>query len=488
MIGRRVPLRAQPGLVQVSSRRLAEALGHKEPRWMGLALTSLPHSSIDELMTCPALAAELVRQGPWHFSQVPKELITASFVAALLPRMQQDKRDDLLCYIAAYDLSLALSLAPVDQVVRCWPDAVLKLEHEPAFFALCCLAVERNPGLLPRLQDKIGGQDYEQLCDRVLASPGGSLAAIPDSYRTPERVDKALAAGRVDHIADIPEALRDGPRLRLALEGSCVLQYSYRPRQLDAAHYRQWQLWQTLKRQKDWLGYLPEAARTEALCVEYVAQYPARACSRFIPEAIRQKHPEWMTHLWQGERFMALRDQTGGDCVQLGGAALDAAIKDNSGVLHGQGARLCVLPDIPPWALLLEGYWGLLPPEYKEKIRRNGGSEGLGEAFGVPDFHVDPQALLDPVQDEHCTLRASWIPGQVARKLLFCDHFRLRRQALGDRLRHKIADRTRALEEALALGTLPLWAGGQCAIRHSPGQRVVVVPWCEPGATGAWCI
>ena len=108
----------------------------------------------------------------------------------------------------------------------------------------------------------------------------------------------------------------------------------------------------------------------------------------------------------------------------------------------------------------MQGFWHELPQQYKDRIWRNGGTEGLGEDFGVPPFHIDPQALLDPIQEHHCTLRAGQIPDQVARKLMFCDHFRLRHRRLGVVLRQAMQDQTDALEAAIREQSLPQWSMG----------------------------
>ena len=260
---------------------------------------------------------------------------------------------------------------------------------------------------------------------------------------------------------------------------------SGRPK-LDPAFWTRWNLWDTLKEKNDWLCYLPPDARTEALCAEYVAQSPARACAPEVPIDIRRRHPEWAARAWQGQNAFSMMDLTGcsGKGWQLAPDPL-AALHDNSAILHGYGSRLSK-GQMPAWALLVEGFWNSVPQSYKDSIWRHGGTEGLGEAFGVPSFHIDPQALLDPIQEHHCTLRAAAIPGQVARKLMFCHHFRLRHQRLGAQLRQWIRDQADSLAASITAGDRPQWLmggmacapewtrrGGRTLVHTEAGGRVV---------------
>ena len=134
------------------------------------------------------------------------------------------------------------------------------------------------------------------------------------------------------------------------------------------------------------------------------------------------------------------------------------------------------MEDIAPWALVVEGFWDALPSGYKEKIWHNGGTEGLGPAFAVPDFDLEPEALLDPVQEHHCTLRAARLPAQVKKKLMFCGHFQPRHQALGQALCGSMLAGKQALERAVAAGNLPVWSGDDRADapwRPSGGRTLV---------------
>ena len=493
MIRRKVPFHQCPEKVQVPLAQLAEALWQQGPRQIGAALHSLPHTDIVRLISYQPLAAEVIRQRPGYFDDLPSSFKKLSFFAPILPRMQPDKHDELLRAIAATDTDLALSLAPLDEVIRCHPMTVLHLQPSEATAERRRIAVESQPRLLRRLHGKIDAREYQELCDRVLDTPRGQLAFIAESERTPERVDKALERGRVAHVQDIPGPLRTERRLRLALERSRVGDYAAGRNQLSCAFCTQWNLWDTLRDRHKWLAYLPEEERTEALCLAYVGDSIERAGSHFIPEAIRQRHPEWNARGWKGTDAIALEPES--LCKGWSGAALARAIEDKSAVLHVLDPWPAA-QDIAPWALLMEGFWDKLPAEYKELIWRKGGTEGLGPAFGVPDFDVDPQALLDPVQEHCCTLRASVIPEQVARKLMFCHHFQPRHQALGAVLRQKMTDLGKRQEQRLAAGTLPLWSapcgvsdaawtarGGRTLVHRDNNGRVVHMKFWRQGET-----
>ena len=450
----------RPGMVAVNDQALGEALWQGGESVIARALQCLPEESIVRLMGCHAgLGEECLRLRPYFFLLAPQSLKTRAVFARILPRMRPGKRDELLRRIIRSDWAQARSLAPAQQLVRAEPATVLHCAGHPQAAGLRRQAVARDVRLLPDLKEQTEAGEYQELCDLALATSGMALRYMDACDRTPERVARAVAHRNAPHIADIPVALRDEKILRQALKNASRDAYVFRTPRLGAAFFTRWNLWDTLRQKENWLGYLPKGERSQALYHAWVSEYPIRALGPDVPSILQQSHPEWTADLWQGSRFMALGDQAGGLCRMLSAPDPVAVIQDNSAVLHGLGPWPPIAK-IPPWALLLEGHWSKLPQEYKDKIWRNGGTEGLGEDFHVPPFCIDPQALLDPVQNDHCTLRAAWIPGQVARKLLFCHHFRLRHQALGLALHQDIQDQVRQLEESIRTQTLPLWPMG----------------------------
>ena len=460
MIRRRFPFENWPDLIGVSDPQLGEALLEQGPRTIALAATSLPGERLEALMVDSRLARGFVRQSPYLFSLLPEALKTAPFLASLLSGQLEANRRSLLRDLLREDVQLALSLASVEELVRINPHCVLELPEQEVTPELRQIAVSRDASLLEHFRKTVPEGEYQELCERALVLSGGALKYMPACERTPARVDRAVAHKFPPRMAEIPELLRTRERLRLALHNSTHSQYCLKRNKLSAAFVTEHNLWGTLKEKDRWLHYIRTEDQTDALWCEYINQCPVRVWEHEVPPALRERHPEWTAGVWKPDCAMSLSDQTGLLCRGLAGwsgAQLAPVLEYNSAFLHGQ---FCWPPiqDMPPWALLVEGFQDQLPQQYKDMIWRNGGTEGLGPALGAPAFDVEPEALLDPVQESHCTLRAARVPSQVASKLMFCEHFQPRHQRLGQQLRHRMIAGGQALEQSVAAGTLPLWS------------------------------
>ncbi len=456
MISHHVSFELPEQMIQVSDRALGEALQQYGPRLIARTLPLLAEGQLRYLMTSPTLALEALRSCASLFCWAPPEIKTACQLAPLLAGMHQEKRDQLLEEILSHDCHLALSLAPAEELVRIRPFSLMELPQPQDNQALRRIAVSCRPDLLPLLKDGLSDADYEELCDLALSKTGKGLQYIEEAGRTAERVDKAIARPQAPHIADIPRTLYEEKRLQLALKNAESSLYSFRDCQLPCAFLTRWNLWETLKQKNRWLGCIPESERTEALCCEYVAQHPTEAYSQAVPAAIRNRHPEWTQMACQPTCYTRLGSKFQGLAQHLDDDSLAAAVDTSSIILHDL-FPLSPAQDIAPWALLLEGLWEQLPQKYKTLIWRKGGTEGLAQAFQAPPLRIDPQALLDPIQERHCSRRAAWLPGEVARQLMFSHHFRLRNKTLGVQLHREMIAGAHALAQACQRRQLRVW-------------------------------
>ncbi len=441
MISRQAPLFERPDMIQVSDQILVEALMKDSHLILSALNNVLPEPLIQRLMTRPAFAAIALDTDPSFFVTLSDEQKREAILAPVLRDSSPTVRHSLLRKISEHDLQLALSLAPIEDIIRACPEAVLQLPGAHLDSAVLELAVSLDVDVLPELRRQgLDDPIYEQLCDLALSQSGRALGLIEEDYRTPERVDKAVAHAEGPHIASIPVQYHTCTRLQQALKNMSNARLDFRRQKLSSAFLTHWGLWDTLKQKQDWLQWLPEHERTEALCCEFVAGNPASKGSMHIPEAVQNLHPEWNADADAPDRYAPLVNQEESFFSQPG-------VPGQSQTHNGTA----------PWALLLTGAWKNLPLSYREKIWRNGGTEGLADEFKAPPFTIDPKALLDPIQEGHCTRRAAWLPEQVHTKLMFSRHFQLHNARLGAQLRQQLAEDALTLQQAVAHQTLPLW-------------------------------
>jgi len=455
MLEHKVSFQYRPDMIQVTDEELTQALLQHDSRMRLFAGQFLPQKVLHRLMAHPTLAKEFVRQNSVHIHKAPPNMQTAAEIAPMMVGMHKDQRDAFLMGIIPRNLELALSLVPPQDIVRIHSSSLLHIlptVERREWMGLCKEAVRHDSQLLEPLKNILSDCEYQELCDWALSCSGQALEHMDDSDRTAERVDRAVARWRAPVIGAIPRSLLTGERLRLALKNSSGAQYDT-TQSLESAFFTQWGLWDQLKQGQQWLNYLLPAERTEALCLEYLTQNPARLHDYAIPTAIKKQHPEWEDALWQPGLYTPLNQCSFLPDRRVHAARVAALCEATASTMRGAGQKLATDYQ-QPWALLLAGAWNELPPGYKAMIWRNGGTAGLGEAFGAPACRIAPQALLDPVQENHCTNRATWLPGEVAKKLMFCQPFRPRHAQLGAQLHQQMVEQGKELQRDIERGTL----------------------------------
>ena len=463
MISHHTPVLRDPRWLQINEQELAEALlknGHLIPS----ALDLLPEGLIIYLISQPALTKICLYHRPdfyIYLDDVPQEA-KASAVHSLLDSTSGEHYNRLLQIVVDNDFQLALRLAPLKDIIRVRPQAVLRLPPEKVTAGLQRLAVLHAPSVLCDLRDletddesdRMDDQRYELLCDLALTRSGCALNYIEDAYITPERVDAAVAHRQVPRIDNIPERLFTHERLQQVLQKTPIYSFGIVGAELSPHFLSQWNLWGTLKQRPDWLLALPEDERTWELCREFANQYPA---SNVSLEAFSQD-PEREARFWDASLYLPLADQGALFPGEYPTLPLDKLVKDKGLMTTGARMQLELDPNAP-WALLHNNRWGHIPHKYKQMMWDNGGTEGLAEQFNAPAFKIHPEALLDPVQEHHCTRRAAWLPAQVHNKLMFARHFQLRNAALGAQLHEAMDQQARNLSTLLSeekLACLPL--------------------------------
>jgi len=451
MISRHCCFKEAPDMFQVSPQALNTAILQQRPELAGLLNKAIPLNLIFRLMPDPQMARELIRHQYYLFSRAPQELKTRVAVTQLLADLEGNKRHHLLRAVINESLDLALSLTSAREIIRICPHRLtdlLPLVPPQDQIGICEEAVQQRPASLEELKGILNDSDYQKLCDLALSSSGAALEYMDDSDRTAERVDKAVRDTNPPHPMAIPQPLFNEERLKLVIQNGSSSKFSMDEDKLSSAFFSQWNLWDTLIKKKEWLDYLPEHERTDALCCAYVAQDPTRAQCPSIPTSIRNLHPEWDKDFWEPGLYLPLANQQWAGSNRVHAARLSLLMNDESQKNH-DAWQPRPKDKMQPWALLLDGAWHKLPGSYKKLIWNNGGTAGLADAFGAPPFSLLPQALLDPVQEQHCSRRAAWLPGQVALKLMFCDHFRPRNAALGIQLHQQMVSQAQALRQEI---------------------------------------
>ena len=457
MVRRNVIFDRQPQLLRLSHQALAAHVSGEGMRLAGRLLRGLPYSVAEQLVAQPGIAPLALCHCPALFHAVPESLKTAARLAPLLASLPDDSRQDLLAWIAIRSPGLDSQLEPIAEAIRRHAgDSCDRRAHELTP-ELRRLAVTTDYSVLP-LFDGLDPLEYSALCDLALEQSGRALSCMDEFWRTAARVDRALAHPLRPALCDIPVTLYSPERLRAAIEGGerCRLSGEF----LD-----HWALWDSLKTRHDWLLWLPEEERTQALCRDYLARFPGR--TQAVPAAILAWHPDWVQRSEQSDVYLPLRDHR--------------RVPSCYGY-HSGGEVPAAALDAQPWALALAS-WDQqltgLSREYRQAIVRNGGASGLADLLQAPPFFLEPEALLDPVQEEHCSRRAALLPDQARKALLCSPPFRLRRQAEGRALIRKIDDYNHRLGVQMLEESLPCWPklttggwevrGGRTLVREQDG-------------------
>ncbi|MCY4471976.1 MAG: hypothetical protein OXC07_04040 [Kistimonas sp.] len=486
MACRHLDFRHRPDLLKVSNGQLQELLTGATGRLQSLLVRSLPVNRVADLMRLPDMAMVILCHSPGYFSYLPKEMRTAAWLKSLFPSMTSYDRCELIRAVTANNPKLAGELETPEEKIRRRSIAFKDMPDDQVTPELRRLVISINPFWLPCFQEKVDRQEYEQLCDLALQESGEALAHIDIRFRTPERVDRALRHAKPPAIAAIPAHLHSYERLATALFKDSM-PYNEAP---SCQLLDEWGLWDAFKTQTDWLSGIKTTERTDALYADYIAQHPGRLFE--VPLAVAERlDPQWMHRFWRMDLYQSLDEHNSlalpyqQDCMEhLENLAYRHLIKRSP--LTGMRAALQNEVEVPAWALMLAPSWEqrrYLSREQMAVILENGGAAGLAEALGVTPFHIDPEALLDPIQEHHCSRRAAWLPAEVCKKLAFCDNFRLPRQQDGMNLRDQMDQHSLSLAWQIVLRTLPTWRadtdggdwhvkGGRTLVREHQGRHV----------------
>ena len=471
--------------LQVSNKHLKRLLATGTTRLVSALVRTLPETRAPGLMRCPETAAVIVRHRPRWFSYMPKEMKNLARLKPLLEGMNEVNTSELIYQAKEEKIPLDRESETLEERIRRSPFAFDEMPDDQVTPELRRLAVSLYPWFLRRFRQEVEEPEYQQLCDLVLEQSGETLGHIATRFRTPARVDRALAHRKPPAIDCIPPQLYTHERLDKALRNDSS-PYHYPP---STEFLSEWGLWDAFKTQTDWLSRIEENERTDELYAESIARDP---CSLHgVPLSfVERRHPEWIKAFWQMDVYQRMDDHDSPALPRQWGGVEDLYERVYRGIVR-RNPLCCVPPvlkeDLPPWALILvpkRNQVFCLSEKQRAMILDNAGSEGLAEALRVPDFHMDPQALLDPMQEAHCSRRAAWLPGQVCKKLAFCHHFRLPRQQDGMNLRDQMDQQTLAVARQVVWHTLKISRPGTAGDWQVRGGRTLVRDDAEHGRCG----
>ena len=453
-----------PDLIQLDPQTLLEHVSASEGARARRLLGMLPDDIGRQLASVPCIAHKIFRERPSLFDAVPEQMKTPQVLAPVLASLTGQKRLELLAAIVADSPAMWALLEPIEEAIKrhaCLACHDRAEELDPELRQLAVVSDYNTLSLFAGLDSS----EYSQLCDLALKQSGQALAWIHPEDRTESRVDRALAQDLRPGLETIPERLYSQDRLRRALEATT------RSR-LSCAFLDRWQLWDTLQTRSDWLYWLPENERSEALCQESVRRFPAALGA--IPAGILDRHPEWLSGRLESCVYLPLYKQRRvPGCYGPGQDSAGRALT---------GADI----DSQPWALVLQPWHDQLqglPVPLKQAIVDNGGTGGLADLLQAPPFLLEPEALLDWVQGHHCSRRAALLPDQVCKALLCSPPFALPRKAMGQMLIGQIDAHIDQLAVQILEGSLPLWQpvagagdwtvrGGRTLVREENGRCV----------------
>ncbi|MCY4472261.1 MAG: hypothetical protein OXC07_05490 [Kistimonas sp.] len=472
MLRRHTEFKTIPELIQLSDRDIGTVVQGmpRQQRRMGF---QLPRPLQIRLLKDVTLAKQLIINWPWLFAYLPAELKTVDTMTTLMGRMTPTHKEYLLRYMDEDSPQLCRALESTEQRIKRDPEALHTLDAASITPRIRQVAVSTNASLLP-LFESIDEQEYQTLCELALDKTGLALGFMKMDCRTEARTDRALAHRQPPAISAIPEAIRTPERLTKSLEKTCRAQFLFGQRQRWAFFEAHPPLMNILKKQDDWLNKIPYSERSEALCCEYMVRFPQGL--KYVPSAIRNRHPEWLTAPWRPDIYQSLDKQFQIPVPSLLDESQLRALVNSCSILLAQVPKH-LRRHMPAWALALSPLaeqQTYLSARHQSLVLSNGGTEGLATAFEAPPFWIDPAALLDPMQTAHCSRRAAWLPDQVRKKLLFCHHFQPRHQHAGWELRRHMDEHTQMLKEQLLNQEVPLWTpGADAAWQHRGGRTLV---------------
>ena len=454
MARRNLSLAVFPERIELTDRELAQHICNTRGSLTQRLLQNLPRETVQRLLAMPAIAEQALRQLPGFFYLIPEHMKTPETLQPLLDSLPDFERSNLLKWISVDAPDLFDRLVTLEQAVRIDPIDTCYRRADELTPALRQLAVEQNHQTIWYMRS-VTDQEYGRLCDLALEQSGEALDYILAPWRTPERVDRALRHQSLPSFETIPAHLYTTERLKAALPNTTSTR-------LRCSFLTDWGLWDTLKTQPLWIASIPEDERTEELYREYVSRFPGDLS--YIPASLLRKNPEWLLARTRSTVYLPLSEhQRVGPCYGLPPTQETPSV-------HSEINR-------QPWALALAPWdhqLTQLPQEYKEKILANGGTAGLADTLAAPPLHLEPEALLDPVQEHHCSLRAGALPDQARIQLMCAQSLPLRRPQEGQALLRKMDKEFLTLEKQLQDKALPGWQPQADAVWTRQGGRTLV--------------
>jgi len=453
MVRRNLNFDEFPELVQLSDLELAHHLSASRGVLAKRLLRSLPHRTVARLVTVPAIAELALRHSPYFFDRIPEEMKTPEVLAPLLESLSDTRRRDLLMWISIHEPDLQQHLETMEQGIRSNSYTTCRTRAAELTPALRRLAVTIDYTTISLFQS-VPTQEYGALCDLALEQSGKALELIADDWRTEARIDRALAHSTPPPIQAIPEHLYTSARLTAAL-------YGQDNAELASEFLRHWHLWDALKTHPDWLCLIAAHERTEALCREYLSRFPGNLSP--IPTAILAANRQWQQACQDPAVYLPLRQHTRvATCYGMHKSHQESPPPETQTQL---------------WVLALASWRSQarnLPQDCKKRILANGGSGGLDAMFQPPLLCLHPEALLDPIQEEHCSRRAAALPDQARIRLLCAQSLPLRRQLEGLELIRQIDEQFLTLSKQLQDNSLARWKPEAGDIWTRKGGRTLV--------------
>ena len=440
----------RPELIQISAQELASYLCAVEPSQVHRLISCLPEVQLKNLMQMPGMSGLLLCLAPHSFRVLPEHMKTEQELAPLLNKMPQNKRHELMYFIADMSPELAARLETMEEAInRCVNSACYRRADELTF-ELRCQALRQYDDGRPRdeiiaLFKDVADPEYSKLCDLALEASGRALKWIRPSHQTGTRVDLALKHRYPPGIETIPEHLHTKERLSKALPNSTC--------QLSCNLLDTHDLWELLKTQPMWLHRLPESERTPQLCSAYLSHCPGDLAP--IPDNILAGYPEWRTasaSVNTGKQPCAYLPLSQHERLS---ACYGPGTEDGTGSLAPDSVM-----DEQPWAQVLAPWQEQgeqLPEHCRKAILDNGGTGGLGKTLQVPPLYLDPAALLDPALEEHCSRRTGVVPDQARVQLMSAKPFQLSHAQEGQELRAQMDRDFLDLQQQLNDNSLTLW-------------------------------
>ena len=414
---------------------------------------SLPVEQRDALFD-ESLSRQLLQTHPQFFDDLPARSRTPGLIDAYV----NDNREQSSAIASVISLHPEYPVT-LEMKIRAQPHLIGKLPPHERTEELKRLAVGLFPERLSLFKED-PEPGYTALCMAALNKQGDALRYIPEHRITEELVMLALEHDPVAGIADIPAHLRTDAVCIKALERAPALNNASKG---DIARYYPedfLQCWPEFmehrKRFYHWLAGLPEAERTEELCLEFVQQYPDAL--HLIPAQILDKHPEWrspksippsLADHYQYLPVNLLPDNNPQACREQ--------CQAHGRFMHLDRIRL--RPGVPPWMCLAAGpdvHTRGLPPHLIDHLMRHGGPDGPAELWGTRLEPVSADALTCAAQESCIPLQAAQVPMQVRERLQFCHPFVFRNQQLGWHLHSFIQQHCQTYAPELAHS--PMWS------------------------------